>query len=102
MTQPTLSLTANGYGTELNGFPAPPTATPAVVSEAQPIIQQVAQTQEIPVQELTQAAQNYDLNHDQSLSQYEIELAASAIKSPPLSPYSPAGNKLQTNNRKKS
>jgi hypothetical protein len=101
MTQPTLSPDGNWLWNGTEWIPAPPTATPAVVSEAQPIIQQVAQTQEIPVQELTQAAQNYDLNHDQSLSQYEIELAASAIKSPPLSPYLPAGNKLQTNNRNK-
>ena len=101
MTQPTLSPDGKWLWNGTEWIPAPPTAAPAVVSEAQPIIQQVAQTQEIPVQELTQAAQNYDLNHDQSLSQYEIELAASAIKSPPLSPYSPADNKLQTNNRKK-
>ena len=101
MTQPTLSPDGKWLWNGTEWIPAPPTATPAVVSEAQPIIQQVAETQEIPVQELTQAAQNYDLNHDQSLSQYEIELAASAIKSPPLSPYSPAGNKLQTNNRNK-
>ena len=101
MTEPTLSLDGKWLWNGTEWIPAPPTAAPAVVSEAQPIIQQVAQNQEISVQELTQAAQNYDLNHDQSLSQYEIELAASAIKSPPLSPYSPAGNKLQTNNRNK-
>ena len=101
MTQSTLSPDGKWLWNGTEWIPAPPTATPAVVSEAQPIIQQVAQTQEIPVQELAQAAQNYDLNHDQSLSQYEIELAASAIKSPPLSPYLPAGNKLQTNNRNK-
>ena len=101
MTQPTLSPDGKWLWNGTEWIPAPPTAAPAVVSQAQPIIQQIAQTQGIPVQELTQAAQNFDLNHDQSLSQYEIELAASAIRSPPLSPYSPAGNKLQTNNRNK-
>ena len=53
MTQSTLSPDGKWLWNGTEWIPAPPTATPAVVSEAQPIIQQVAQTQEIPVQELS-------------------------------------------------
>ncbi len=101
MSQPTLSPDGKWLWNGTEWIPAPPTAAPAVVSQAQPIIQQVAQTQEIPVQELTQAAQNFDLDQNQSLSQYEIELAARAIKSVPHNPFVPAYSKHQTNNRNK-
>lgn len=64
-------------------IPAPPTATPAAVESAQATIEQVAQSTNTPVQELTQIAHHYDLNQDNSLSEYELQLAASAYHTPP-------------------
>ena len=53
-------------------IPAPPTAAPAAVESAQATIEQVAQSTNTPVQELTQIAHHYDLNQDNSLSEYEL------------------------------
>ena len=64
-------------------IPAPPTAAPAAVESAQATIEQVAQSTNTPVQELTQIAHHYDLNQDNSLSEYELQLAASAYHTPP-------------------
>ena len=70
-------------------IPAPPVAEPATVQSAQSIIQQVAQSTDVPVEILTEMAPNFDINNDKSLDRYELELAASAYQNPPSSPYVP-------------
>ena len=77
-------------------IPAPPTATPEVVESAQSTIEQVAQSTNTPVQELSQIAQHYDINQDNTLSEYEVQLAASAYHSTPSNLYyskTPANSK---------
>ena len=70
-------------------IPSPPVAEPTVVQSAQSTIQQVAHATGVPVETLTQMAPNFDINNDKSLDQSEMELAASAYRNPPSSPYIP-------------
>ena len=80
---------------------APPTATPEVVESAQSTIEQVAQSTNTPVQELSQMAQHYDINQDDTLSEYEVQLAASAYHSPPSNLYYSKTSSPSNSNRNK-
>ncbi len=82
-------------------IPAPPTAKPEVVESAQSTIKQVAQITNTPVQELSQMAQHYDINEDNTLSEYEVQLAASAYHSTPSDPYNPKNSLSSNSNRNK-
>ena len=82
-------------------IPAPPTATPEVVESAQSTIEQVAQSTNTPVQELSQMAQHYDINQDNTLSEYEVQLAASAYHSTPSDLYYSKTSSPSNSNRNK-
>lgn len=79
----TLSPDGNWLWNGTEWIPAPPAAHPNATESASKTIQQVAESNNIPYDELSQIAQYYDLNQDNSLSQYEIELAASAYHTAP-------------------
>jgi hypothetical protein len=82
-------------------IPAPPTATPQVVESAQSTIEQVAKSTNTPVQELSQMAQHYDINQDNTLSEYEVQLAASAYHSSPSNLYYSKTSSPSNSNRNK-
>lgn len=68
-------------------IPAPPKLKPNAVEHAQPMINQVAESNNIESQDLTGAASNFDMNNDGELSEYEIQLAANSIVSPATQPH---------------
>lgn len=67
-------------------IPAPPKLKPNAVEHAQPMIDEVAESNNIESQDLTGAASNFDMNNDGELSEYEIQLAANSIVSPATQP----------------
>ena len=64
--------------------PAPPKTPPNAVENAIEEIEQIAY-----LLELKETATNFDLNRDQNLSQYELQLAAMSLTTPPTPSVSP-------------
>ena len=104
MSKSVLSPDGNWLWTGEEWVPAPPKSPQNVVEDAIEEIEEIAEENNIPVQELKETATHFDLNQDQSLSQYELQLAAMSLTTPPtpLVPTSPyiSQNNLIDNSQK--
>ena len=91
MSKSVLSPDGHWLWTGEEWVPAPPKAPPNAVENAIEEIEEIAEQNNISVQELKETATHFDLNQDQSLSQYELQLAAMSLTTPhtPLVPTSP-------------
>jgi hypothetical protein len=99
MSKSVLSPDGNWLWTGDEWVPAPPKAPPNAVENAIEEIEEIAEQNNISVQELKETATNFDLNQDQSLSQYELQLAAMSLTTPPK-PLVPASPYISQNNFK--
>ena len=99
MSKSVLSPDGNWLWTGDEWVPAPPKAPPNAVENAIEEIEEIAEQNNISVQELKETATNFDLNQDQSLSQHELQLAAMSLTTPPK-PLVPTSPYISQNNFK--
>ena len=97
MSKSVLSPDGNWLWTGEEWVPAPPKTPPNAVENAIEEIEEISEQNNISVQELKETATHFDLNQDQSLSQYELQLAAMSLTTPPT-PLLPTSPYINQNN----
>lgn len=106
MSKSVLSPDGHWLWTGEEWVPAPPKAPPNAVENAIEEIEEIAEKNNISVQELKETATHFDLNQDKSLSQYELQLAAMSLTTPhtpsvPTSPHISPNNLIDKSQKSK-
>jgi len=83
-------------------IPAPPPTTEEVLQQSAPVIDATAQQYNLDPQQLSANTQNFDLNQDNTISEYEAQLSAQSMLTPPQVAYpKPMLNQPSQSNNKK-